>query len=196
MKSKIIRLPNPLLRQTSKKIGLINDRVKNLVAEMIDQAKAWEISRQHEITVGLAAIQIGQPLKIIIVRSDFNPQSSPDFEVLINPKITKSFGEQIIQPEGCLSVPNYYAPIQRFDKIQLTALNLDGQNFKIKAEGFAARVLQHEVDHLKGIMTVDQAVEYTDSMGQTFNFAQLNQQGQLEAVNQKEVIKSGILNYE
>ena len=192
-KLEIITLPHESLREPSIKVGFIDAKIKKLVEKMIAQAILWEKGRPHETTVGLAAIQINQPLKVIIVRE--NPKSTTEqarFQPFINPKITKYSGIQSIELEGCLSVPKYYTHVERYESVKVSALDLDGQSFTLKAEGFLARVLQHELDHLKGVMTVDRAVEVTDKTGQSFAFCQLVGK-KFEIAETEKVAKSGIL---
>ena len=195
-KSEIITLPHPALRQPSRKIGLIDEAIVKLAEEMIDQAIAWEKGRPHETTVGLAAVQINQPLRLIIIRhnlQDKTPARTDGFHVLINPQITKYAGERKTQFEGCLSVPHYYANVERYEEVRMSALDLEGRPVRFKAAGFAARILQHELDHLKGVMTVDRAVPAVDEQGRAFAFCRLDSAGKLQNVNEKEVRKAGIL---
>ena len=195
-KSKIIALPHPALRQPSRKIGLIDQTIVKLAEEMIDQAIAWEKGRSHETTVGLAAVQINQPFRLIIVRNDLQdrtPGRKDSFYVLVNPQITKYAGARKAQFEGCLSVPRYYANIERYEEVKVSALDLEGRPVRFKAEGFAARILQHELDHLKGITTVDRAVPAINKQGKFFAFCQLDSAGKLQNVDEEEVRKAGIL---
>ena len=192
----IITLPHQHLRQPSRKIGLIDGKIKALAKKMIDQAIQWEKDRRHENTVGLAAVQIDQPLRIIIIRKnldDKTPASGASFQVLINPQITKYAGEKTIQIEGCLSVPKYYTNIERHEEVRVSALDLEGNPLRFRARGFTARIMQHEVDHLKGIMTVDRAVENKNEKGELFTFCRLDQAGRLKIVSNAEVRKTGIL---
>ena len=195
-KSKIITLPHSALRQSSRKIGLIDQTIVKLAEEMIDQAIAWEEGRPHETTVGLAAVQINQPLRLIIVRNDLQdrtPAQKDSFHILINPQITKYAGAQKAQFEGCLSVPHYYANVERYEEVKVSALDLEGRPLRFKAEGFAARILQHELDHLKGVMTVDRAVPAMNKQDKSFAFCRLDSTGKLQNVDEEEVRKAGIL---
>ena len=184
----LIYLPHPTLRKPSRKVGVIDAPIHQLVDALIEQAILWEGSREKETTVGLAAVQINQPWRVIIIREDFNNTDSKSFLALINPKITKYEGEIVEEFEGCLSVKDYYSRIPRNTKIRLQAKTLAGKEFSMRAEGFLARVLQHEIDHLKGVMTVDRASGKQDNC-----FRLLDASGKLVRVSHDKVKKSGIL---
>ena len=186
-KSELICLPNPNLRTPSRRVGLIDRSILELVSRMLNQAKLWEEDRQFEMTVGLAAAQIDQLWRVILVRDNFNKSSGPHFQVLINPKITRTDGPKIEEYEGCLSVPNYYAKVERHNRIRFEALDLAGQPVVASVEGFLARVIQHEVDHLKGVMTVDRVKDLETGFGK------LVDDGRIEAVSLDEVKARGLL---
>ena len=192
-KSEIITLPHPALRQPSQKVGLINQKIQSLVQKMTEQAILWEKSRDNETSVGLAAIQINQPLKVVIIRETLETGREPAFQTFINPKITKYSGPKTIKLEGCLSVPNYYANVERYEEIKIAALDLNGNPFKFKANGFLARIIQHELDHLKGITTVDRVAEDTNEKGEKFSFCRLNESGDFEIVPVEQVAATNIL---
>jgi peptide deformylase len=147
-KNDIIHLPNPKLRQRSSRIGHIDGSIKQIAEDMIATTLDWEKSRPHEVGAALAAVQIGQLYRIIVIREDFEDRTNPSFAVFINPEIVKVEGEPITDMEGCLSVPDIYGKIARFPKIKVKALNLDGRPLRLTASGFLARVFQHEIDHL------------------------------------------------
>jgi peptide deformylase len=151
----IISLPNPTLRKKSKKIGVIDNSITDLVENMKQATLSWEDSRQHEVGVALAAVQVDSLKKVIIVRKNFEDKSDRSFDVFINPKITKLSGEVIEDYEGCLSIKNIYGKVPRHDKVKLTAQNIDGKEIRLTAEGFLARVFQHEIDHTKGTVFID-----------------------------------------
>lgn len=190
----IISLPHPSLRRPSQKVGLVDGEVRSLIEKMIGQAVAWEKSRPNENTVGLAAVQINRPLKVIIVREDLNSGENPTFRTLINPRITKYAGPKTVKPEGCLSVPGFYANVERHEEVRVSALDADGNPIRFKASGFMARVIQHEIDHIKGVMTVDRAVEAVNARGEKFSFCKLTESGEFQVVSEAEVAASGILN--
>ena len=150
---KIITTPNPILDKKTQKIGEITEDIKNVAQDLIDTVRVAEDPEG----AGLAATQIGISKRMCVVRNFFedplNPQEiKSDDMVLINPKITHFSTEKETDWEGCLSVPNIYGLVERSRKVKVTAKDLDGNIVKIKAEGFFARTLQHEIDHLDGIL--------------------------------------------
>lgn len=156
-KEDIITIPNPLLKTPSKKIGRIDDDVRLLARDMIEALSDWENSREHEFAAALAAVQVGRPYRMVVVRQNFEDKTDQRFDVLINPEILSYEGEATEDLEGCLSVPDIYAKIARHPHIRVKAKSLDGKSRTIKAEGFMARVLQHEIDHTNGIIILDRA---------------------------------------
>lgn len=151
----IITIPNPLLRQRSKRIGHIDAEIHELAQKMIAATLDWEASREHEFGAALAAVQLGQPYRLVVVRDDFEDKSNQSFGVFINPEIVKAEGIPTEELEGCLSVADIYGSVARYPKIKVKALNLNGQSIRITATGFLARVFQHEIDHTNGTVFVD-----------------------------------------
>lgn len=182
-KEDIITLPNPHLRQKSERVFEVTDEVRNLIADMIDAAVDWEHSRPHEISAALAAIQVDKLVRVIIVRSDFDDKDNESFTALINPEIVKYEGEQIYDYEGCLSVSNVYGYVPRYSKVRVKALNIDGDEVRFKADGFLARVLQHEIDHTHGIVFIDHIKNDEDS------FFTLDEKGELQPLDYYEHVK-------
>jgi peptide deformylase len=181
-KSDIISLPNKSLRQRSKKIGLITGDIRQLAEDMQKATLSWEDSRQHELGVALAAVQVDRLLRIVIVRNNFDNKGDRGFQVYINPEITKAYGDIIEDYEGCLSVKNIYGKVPRYNKVKMKALNLDGQEIRLNAEGFLARVLQHEIDHTKGKVFIDHIKDKPNA------FFELKDDGSLEPLDyEKEV---------
>ncbi|RWZ79832.1 MAG: peptide deformylase [Candidatus Chaera renei] len=187
-RNSIITLPNPRLRIKSERIHVMTPEIRRLIDDMIAATVDWENSRPHELGVALAAIQINHPLRAIIVRNDFEDKQNQRFTALINPEVIKYEGEPVLDNEGCLSVHDVYGLVPRYPKIRLRAINQKGQPVKIKAEGFLARVLQHEIDHTNGVAFVDR-VEGQDG------FFKLNDQGELEPLPYEQVAASGILRH-
>lgn len=178
----IITLPKTTLRKRSKKVGFINDEIKALVDEMTTATLNWEDSREHEVGVALAAVQINDPRRVVIVRNNFEDKKDRTFQVFINPEITKYEGEIVEDYEGCLSIKDVYGKVPRNSKIRLKALNLQGETVRLKADGFLARVLQHEVDHTNGIVFVDHIKDKKEA------FYSLNNKGSLDKLNYDEAI--------
>lgn len=179
---KIISLPHAQLRRPSERVRVIDESVQALVEQMIQLAQAWEKDRPHEMTVGLAAVQVDQLRKIFIVRDSFDRHQASTFRAFINPKIIKYGGVKVGQLEGCLSVPNYYAYVERYTEVKVLAYDLDGRPFRVRAKDFLARVLQHEHDHLQGVTIVDQASAGFQTEQQNFSFCRLTKTGQFEPV--------------
>lgn len=158
-KENIITLPNTHLRQRSKKVGMITEETLKLITAMEQATLDWEDSRDHEVGVALAAVQIDTHLRVVVVRSDFDDKKNRDFEVFINPEITKYEGKPEVDYEGCLSIKDVYGRIARYPKVRVKALSIDGHEIRVTAEGFLARVFQHEIDHTNGIVFIDHIKE-------------------------------------
>ena len=154
-KEDIITLPNPILREKSKRVGYIDDQIKQLSEGMVSATLDWESSRPHETGAALAAIQIAQPLRVIVIRNNFDDKNDKGFTVLVNPEITKTEGEPLEEMEGCLSVSDLYGSVPRYPKVKVRALTLEGKEVRITATDFLARVLQHEIDHTNGMVFLD-----------------------------------------
>ena len=185
-KDLIITLPNPRLHQKSKKVGLITDELRQVIKDMKAATLDWEAGRPHEVGVALAAIQIDQPYKVIIIRNDFNNKQDKTFSVFINPQIVKKEGDIQADYEGCLSVKDIYGKVPRHSKIRLKALNENGQSVRVRAEGFLARVIQHEVDHNAGLVFTDHIKDQPDP------FFKLGPDGKLSNLPYEQVQKNGI----
>lgn len=151
----IITLPHKSLREKSKRIHVITDEVKKLIADMEAATVDWEDNREHEVGVALAAVQVDKLYKVVIVRNDFNNKEDKGFQAFINPEIVKYEGDIEDDFEGCLSVKDVYGKVPRHTKVRVKALDIEGKEIRLKAEGFLARVFQHEIDHTNGKLFVD-----------------------------------------
>jgi peptide deformylase len=151
----IITIPNPLLRQRSKRVGHIDEEIRLLAEDMIKATLDWEASREHEFGAALAAVQVAKMYRVVVIRDDFDDKANKSFGVFINPEIVKAEGKPTEELEGCLSVSDIYGSVARYPKVKVKALNLDGQPIRVTATGFLARVFQHEIDHTNGIVFVD-----------------------------------------
>ncbi len=180
----LITLPNVHLRQPSKKIGYIDEKIHELVDHMKDITLAWEADREHEVGVALAAIQIDTALRLVVVRSDFDNKEDTDFTTFINPLITKYEGKITTDFEGCLSVKDVYGKVPRYEKVRVKALGLDGNEIRLTAEGFLARVFQHEIDHTNGIVFLDHIKNNSEA------FYNLNSVGNLEQLDYETAIRT------
>jgi peptide deformylase len=186
-KDTIITLPHPNLRKRSKKVGIIDAAIKQLIKEMEAATLDWEDSRAHEVGVALAAVQIDQLIRVIVVRNNFDDKNDRTFMALINPEITKYEGTIEEDYEGCLSILDTYGKVPRHTKVKVKALGIDGRVIRVTAEDFLARVLQHEIDHTNGIVFVDHIKHNADA------FYRLNNEGKLEKLAYDQEIKDSIL---
>jgi peptide deformylase len=186
-KEDIITLPHASLRTRSKKVGYVSDDVLALIKDMQDATLDWEDSRKHEVGVALAAVQINRLDRVVIIRNNCDDKNDKTFSVLINPVIVKYEGDLIKDYEGCLSIKNLYGNVPRYDRVKVKAKDLDGKEFRITAEGFMARTLQHEIDHTNGIVYIDHIKDDPDA------FFNLDEEGHLHPVDYEQVSKSTIL---
>lgn len=141
---------NPVLRRKAKRVRKLNKAIQTLIDDMVETMRAAP-------GVGLAAPQIGVPLQVIVVETpeDEEEEGSGRLYALINPEIVWSSGEMVEGEEGCLCIPGWAGLVDRHTEVTVKALNRGGKEVKIKARNFLARVFQHEVDHLEGILYVD-----------------------------------------
>lgn len=187
-KDDIIALPNPHLRKKSTRIHVITDDIIKLSDDMIAAALDWEDSRPHEISAALAAVQVDALKRLVIVRSDFDNKSTREFMTLINPEVVKYEGEIVADYEGCLSVQHIYGKVPRHTKVRIKAMDLDGNEVRFKAEGFLARVLQHEIDHCNGKVFIDHIKDKTDA------FYTLDEKGELQPLDYaSEIAENSVL---
>jgi peptide deformylase len=182
-KDDIISLPNIHLRESSARVVEVADDTTSLIADMTEAALDWEASRPHEISAALAAVQIDRMERVVIVRSDFDNKTSREFTALINPEIVKFEGALVADYEGCLSVKDVYGKVPRYSKIRVKAIDSDGKEVRFKADGFLARVIQHEIDHTKGTLFIDHIKDDTSA------FYRLDDKGELEPLDYDEHIK-------
>jgi peptide deformylase len=136
-------LPDPVLRQKSKRVKTIDGSIQKLIENMLETVRA------APGRAGLAAPQVGTSLRVIVI-------DIPGAEnvVLINPEIVKRSGERPVT-EGCLSVPGYYGEIKRAESVTAKGRDANGKEIRIKAEELLAQALEHEIDHLNGILYID-----------------------------------------
>lgn len=146
MKREIVKFGASVLRQECASVSEVDSEVHSLVDDLFDSMRAAE-------GVGLAAPQIGIARRVCVI--DVSVQQ-PDYPpiALINPRIISDVGTQVGE-EGCLSFPDLYGDVKRAESVTVEALNLDGETFTTEGSGFYARALQHELDHLNGVLFVD-----------------------------------------
>jgi len=145
---KILTKNNPILRKKSEAIQEFSDKISELAKDMIETMN----SRNG---VGLAAPQIGYSVRLITVAYKNGAL------ILTNPKIIRKSLRKNIGEEGCLCTPGVFGLVKRYNAVVVTALNSKNQKIKFKAKGFFARVIQHEIDHLDGILFIDKVIKYT-----------------------------------
>ncbi len=137
----ILTSEHAVLRQKAKRALRVDDSIRKLIDDMVETMLAAP-------GVGLAAPQVGQSLRVIVVKTDEN------LHVLVNPEMVRAEGEQIGY-EGCLSVPGYVGEVKRFQRIIARGRNRKGKEIRVRGDGLLARAIQHEIDHLDGILFVD-----------------------------------------
>lgn len=143
----ILEYPNPELKKISEPLSEINEETKKIIADMLE-------TMYDAPGVGLAAPQVGHLERIIVIDISEKDEEANGPIVLINPEITSCEGK-ILFEEGCLSVPEYTADVSRYAKVTVKALNENSEEVIIEDDGLLSVVLQHEIDHLDGILFVD-----------------------------------------
>ena len=143
----ILTEPNKLLRQISQPVERVGEAERELMNDMLETMYAAN-------GIGLAAIQIGVPKRIIVM--DLSKEENKKLPMyFVNPLIIKKNEEKTIYEEGCLSVPNQFAEIQRSSKCEIEYLDFNGNKQSLQAEGLLATCIQHEIDHLEGVLFID-----------------------------------------
>jgi peptide deformylase len=148
---KIVKIPDPILTKKTALIKMVDSSTKKLAEEMIETCRKAN-------GIGLAAPQIGKSLRLCIINLEH--MGVPPF-VLVNPKIIKKSWKKIELEEGCLSIPGVFGTVKRPVKIRVEAQNLNGAKNIFDADGMVSRVIQHEVDHLDGILFTSKIIKLT-----------------------------------
>jgi peptide deformylase len=152
---KILTEPDPFLRQKSKKIDKVDDSTRSLMDDMLE-------TMYDAPGIGLAAIQIGIPKRIIVIDLSRDEKKNPLY--FVNPEIVSRSEVDATYEEGCLSVPDQFAEKDRPDKCHVKFLDYYGKDQTLKAEGLLATCIQHEIDHLEGILFIDYLSKLKKSM--------------------------------
>lgn len=155
---KIITLPDPVLRRKAHTVTTFDKNLKTLIDDMVE-------TMREAPGVGLAAPQIGLSERLIVVEyyehevdeEEENEDVPKKVWAVLNPEIVKASEETLVGIEGCLSIPNLVGEVERHAAIQVKGLNRHGKPMKIKADGWLARIFQHEIDHLNGVLFTDRA---------------------------------------
>jgi len=153
----IVTLPDPILRRKARAVTTFDKKLQTVIDDMIE-------TMREAPGVGLAAPQVGISDRLIVVEYYQNAEAEELEDdtlkkvwVMLNPEIVKTSEEKVMGVEGCLSVPNLVGEVERHAAIQVKGLNRRGQPMRVKAQGWLARIFQHEVDHLNGVVFTDRA---------------------------------------
>ncbi|MBB3311704.1 peptide deformylase [Rhizobium sp. BK196] len=143
----LIILPDPVLRQVSKPIERVDTDLQRLSDDMLE-------TMYDAPGIGLAAIQIGVPRRMLVIDLSKEGEEKQPL-VFINPEIVSSSDDRSVYEEGCLSIPDYYAEVERPAKVTVKYLDREGKEESVEADGLLATCLQHEIDHLNGVLFID-----------------------------------------
>ena len=169
MKLEILTYPNPILREVSEPVTEFGPELKKIADDMLE-------TMYDANGIGLAAIQVGKPIQMLVIDTRPHDLESSRYEnedqtelerkikqplILINPEIVNGTGKTTFD-EGCLSVPSFFETVERFDVVEVRAKDLNGKEFTIKTDGLLAICIQHEMDHLKGMLFIDH-ISFTKS---------------------------------
>lgn len=148
----ISSLPQAVLRQKARKISDFGPDLQRLVDDMVD-------TMRQAPGVGLAAPQVGESFRLIVVEygDEEDEELPPKLHVMVNPEITRASQETVLGTEGCLSIPGIQGEVERNEAVTVKGLNRHGSPMTVKAKGWLARIFQHEIDHLDGVLFVDRA---------------------------------------
>jgi len=149
----IALVPEPVLRRKARKLTDFGPETQKLIDDMIE-------TMREAPGVGLAAQQIAESLQLVVVEfaeDEENEDAKPKLFVVANPEIVKRSEEMVTGIEGCLSIPGLVGDVERNEAVEIKALNRHGKPIKIKASGWLARIFQHEIDHLDGVLYTDRA---------------------------------------
>lgn len=157
----IVTLPEPVLRRKARPVTKFDNHLQTLIDDMIDTMRAAP-------GVGLAAPQVAVPERVIVVEyaepedgeeGEEPIEVEPKLYVMVNPEIVKASPETVVGVEGCLSIPMLVGEVERAQEIRIKGFNRRGQPMKLKVDGWLARIFQHEIDHINGIVFTDHATK-------------------------------------
>jgi peptide deformylase len=148
----VVIIPDPVLRKKARKVTEFGPEIQTLIDDMVDTMRA-------EPGVGLAAPQVGISQRVIVVEygDDEDEERPPKLYAVINPEYVRKSTTKVTGVEGCLSIPGYIGSVERHESLVVKGLNRHGQPIRIRAHGWLARIFQHEIDHLDGVLFVDLA---------------------------------------
>jgi peptide deformylase len=157
----IVNIPEPVLYRKARPVTKFDKDLQTLIDDMIE-------TMRDAPGVGLAAPQVGISERLIVIEYADQPEEvegeeqkevKPKLYVMINPEIVKTSEETVMGVEGCLSIPGLVGEVERFEEVQVKGLNRRGQPMKVKAKGWLARIFQHEVDHINGVVFTQRATK-------------------------------------
>ena len=143
----LIILPDPLLRQVSKPVERVDDQVRRFADDMLE-------TMYDAPGIGLAAIQVGEPIRMLVLDVSKDEEAKAP-QVFVNPEVVAASDATNVHEEGCLSIPDYYAEVERPAQVTVKYVGLDGESHEMQADGLLATCLQHEIDHLNGVLFID-----------------------------------------
>ncbi|HSO27030.1 MAG TPA: peptide deformylase [Anaerolineales bacterium] len=146
----IVTVPDPVLRKKAREVTDFGPDLQKLIDDMVD-------TMREAPGVGLAGPQVNQSIRVIVVEYGEEEEKPPKLFAVVNPEITRASRDTELGTEGCLSIPEIVGNVERAHSVTVKGQNRHGQPIKIKAEGWLARIFQHEVDHLNGVLFVDLA---------------------------------------
>lgn len=149
----IVTVPAPVLRRKARRVTDFGSELQTLIDDMVETMRAAP-------GVGLAAPQVNVPLRVIVVEfgSEEDEEAPPKLYTVVNPEIVRAEGDIVNGVEGCLSIPGFVGEVERYSHITVKGQNRHGRPIRIKAQGWLARIFQHEIDHLDGILFTDRAL--------------------------------------
>jgi peptide deformylase len=149
----IVTIPEPVLRKKARKVTDFGLELQSLIDDMVE-------TMREAPGVGLAAPQVASPLRVIVVEfgDEENEEIPPKLYTMVNPEIVRLSDEIVVGTEGCLSIPGFIGDVERPDQIIVKGQNRRGQPMRVKASGWLARIFQHEIDHLNGVLFTDRAL--------------------------------------
>ncbi|MDY3983009.1 MAG: peptide deformylase [Veillonellaceae bacterium] len=145
----IVKVGHPVLKQTAEEVPFVSKKIRRLLDDMAETMYKAD-------GVGLAAPQVNESKRLVVI------DIGQGLIELVNPVIVSGEGEQV-GPEGCLSIPDVFGDVKRFNKVEVQALNRNNKKIKIVGEGLLARALQHEIDHLNGILFIEKIEDTAES---------------------------------
>jgi peptide deformylase len=149
----IVTIPEPVLRKKARKVTDFGPELQTLIEDMVE-------TMRDAPGVGLAAPQVASPLRVIVVEfgDEENEEVPPKLYTMVNPEIVRASEEKVVGTEGCLSIPGFVGDVERIDQITVKGQNRYGKPMRVKANGWLARIFQHEIDHLNGVLFTDLAI--------------------------------------